>query len=95
MTDESLEHALKAVEIRVGGETVLVDRDIAPLVEALNRLPGVCTLASCQGHASSEFDKRAYVMFDWQGATLWLSVYPDQLPQAVAFIEVLCMYRAL
>ena len=31
-----------------------VDADIVPLCDALNRLPGICTLQSCAGHPAGE-----------------------------------------
>ena len=40
-----------------------VDAGIAPLVIALNELPGCRTFYSCSGHPDSEGDTRAYVSF--------------------------------
>ena len=37
-----------------------VDPDIVPLCDALNRLPGVCTLQSCAGHSAKDSDGPIY-----------------------------------
>lgn len=49
-----------------------VDPDIVPLCDALNRLPGICTLQSCAGHsiADSEVDGLIYP------GHLWLRLGP-------------------
>lgn len=57
--DDSVNHAWDTVPVSV---TVDVDRGIAPLVEAFNRVPGVRTFASCEGHPHSDIEKRGYVM---------------------------------
>lgn len=85
--DDSVIHAWTAIEMSIGGELLCIDAGIAPLVEALNQLPGVRTLASCEGHPHSQYDRRAYVMFEWQGATLWLSVFPDEIAQAADWVR--------
>ncbi len=43
-----------------------VDPDIVPLCDALNLLPGVCTMQSCAGHSSKDSDGPIY------SGTLWL-----------------------
>jgi hypothetical protein len=57
--DESVEHSWNTVPVQVW---VDIDREVAPLVVALNRIPGLRTFASCQGHLGSKDDTRAYVM---------------------------------
>ena len=43
-----------------------VDAEIVPLCNALNQLPGVCTLQSCAGHAANDSDGAEY------SGELWL-----------------------
>ena len=42
-----------------------VDPDIVPLCDALNRLPGVCTLQSCTGHSANDSDGPVYSGVMW------------------------------
>jgi hypothetical protein len=51
------------VEIEIQGEKIEVDREIAPLVEALNKLPGVDTCSSCQSSRRGQLVS-AYVNFN-------------------------------
>ena len=47
-----------------------VDPDIVPLCDALNQLPGVCTLQSCAGHSAEDSDGPIYP------GELWLRLGP-------------------
>jgi len=49
------------VDIRIANEWVTIGREIAPLIDALNRL-GIVTLQSCQG--AMDFDGLAWVQVD-------------------------------
>ena len=58
--DDSVTHAWETVPVSV---IVDADRGIAPLVTALNKIPGVRTFASCEGHPhSTTGNTKPYVM---------------------------------
>ena len=58
--DDSVAHAWDTVPVSV---IVDADRGIAPLVTALNKIPGVRTFASCEGHPhSTTGNTKPYVM---------------------------------
>ena len=40
----------REVPVRIGMETVGIDRDIVNIVKAMNNFPGIRTTESCQGH---------------------------------------------
>jgi hypothetical protein len=56
-----------------------IDAGIAPLVEALNGVPGIVTTVSCEGHPESPHDKRAYVGFTIAGCSVELRVWPEDI----------------
>ena len=60
-------HKTRTVLVRVD-----VDKDIAGVVEYLNTIPGVRTLASCQGTIGEggPHPYNAYVMCTWTGKAL-------------------------
>ncbi len=60
--EESVAHSWNTTPTAV---LVDVDAGIAPLVAALNTVPGIRTYASCQGHRLG-VEKRAYVMLGWR-----------------------------
>jgi len=55
------------VEIEIKGRRVKVDREIAPLVQALNELPGVDTAGSCQESADTRLAFVSFSVSDAQG----------------------------
>ena len=69
-----------------------IDRVIRPLVASLNRLPGLTTKSSCQGHAD---DRRPYVHFVCGEETLRLilaaiTVLNSEEPRQVrVYVEIL------
>jgi hypothetical protein len=69
-----------------------LDRRIAPLVDALNQMPGVETNGSCQGHLD---DRLPYVSFVCDEKSLWPILRGANMlnltePQQVrAYVEVL------
>lgn len=65
-SDDSVRHAWNTIPVQV---TVDIDRGIAPLVQVLNRIPGVRTYASCEGHPSSPTNRRAYVTLSYRGTS--------------------------
>ncbi len=69
MLDESVEHSLNTIPVKVW---IDVDAGIAPLIRALNRIEGLRTMASCQGHRRSMYECRAHVML-WHrdGEPFW------------------------
>lgn len=40
----------RQVPVRIGTETIEIDRDIVNIVKAMNRFPGIRTVHSCSGH---------------------------------------------
>jgi hypothetical protein len=67
-----------------------IDRGIAPLVAALNRLDGVRTVASCAGRPHSLYETRAHVMYHSLGflaepVEWWLQRAADTAGVEVAF----------
>lgn len=60
---ESIEHAWHTTPVQVW---VDVDSGIAEVIRQLNRLPGIRTFASCQGHKVGRADTRGYVMVSWE-----------------------------
>ena len=64
---------------RAKGGLGYVDPDIVPLCDALNRLPGVCTLQSCAGHSAKDSDGLIYP------GELWLRLSP----------EIMCRFEAV
>ncbi len=40
-----------------------IDRNIRPLVDEFNRMPGVTTFSSCEGHEEDEEDEETFVAF--------------------------------
>jgi hypothetical protein len=57
--DDSVTHAWNTEPVAV---IVDVDQGIAPLIKAFNKIPGVRTFASCEGHPHSKEMTDAYVM---------------------------------
>jgi hypothetical protein len=66
------------VELELNGRVERIDAGIAPLVQAMNRLPGVRTRFSCEGHPRSNFERWAWVAFDYRGLRLEIVVEPHQ-----------------
>ncbi len=80
--DDSVAHAHDTTLVEVTPSVFAnIDMGIAPLVRALNILPGVTTYASCQGHPHSPYETRAYVSFTWRGIDMELLVHPDVVDQ--------------
>lgn len=67
------------VPLELDGKVVSIDAGIAPLVLAMNKLPGVRTLWSCEGHPYSALERRPYVVFEYGGHRLEILVEADQL----------------
>ena len=71
----------------------LIDKDIAPLVEILNRFKNILTLDSCQDGAEG-----AYVYFSWTNGstyqTNWkdLGAFLDQLSVRLRDLGLCCGY---
>jgi hypothetical protein len=57
--DDSVAHAWSTEPVSV---IVDIDRGIAPLVRVFNKIPGVRTFASCEGHPHSKEMTAAYLM---------------------------------
>jgi hypothetical protein len=55
-------------------ESVMIDTDIAPLIEVLNKY-GIKTLHSCQG------DRRGYISLDHENVELWIGKINGELQQ--------------
>ena len=73
-----------------------LDRCVAPLVHALNRLPSVETDGSCQGHKD---DRLPYVSFMCDEADIWIILKAVNLlnsrepPQVRAYAEIMAYGR--
>ncbi len=67
------------VDLEIEGRIEHIDAGIAPLVQAINRMPGVRTRFSCEGHPRSNFERRAWVAMDYHGITLEVLVEPGQI----------------
>jgi hypothetical protein len=71
------------VELHFDGQVEHVDAGIATLVDALNRLPGIRTVGSCEGHPWSPCDTRAYVGIAYYGVDIEIRLWPDLVPTLV------------
>ena len=71
--DDGVLHSYDTVAVAVVIQGV--DRGIAPLVEALSRIPGVQTIASCQGRPHSLYETRAHVSWRdlFEPAAPWIA----------------------
>ena len=64
------ERKRRLIKLGAKGGLGYVDPDIVPLCDALNQLPGVCTLQSCAGHSAEDSDGAIYP------GELWLRLGP-------------------
>lgn len=76
------------VPVQIGEGTRDIDAGVAPLVERLNRVPGIRTVSSCEGHPLSPHDQRAYVAFMLGGVDVELRVGVWDVPRLVRELDL-------
>jgi hypothetical protein len=75
------------VPVELAGRIVHLDAGVAPLVLALNRVPGVQTVWSCEGHPQSRIDPRAYVEVECEGVRFRIEVERERLAALTKLVE--------
>jgi hypothetical protein len=77
------------IELELDGRVERIDASIAPLVQALNRLGGLRTLFSCEGHPSSNFERRASVALEYGGVRIEILVEPNKISALSELVSAL------
>jgi len=79
--DDSVAHARNTVPVDVVAD---VDRGIAPLVAALNKIPGVRTFASCEGHPHSTAGNTSPYVMLYVGDVKQVAIVAEAIEAAVS-----------
>ena len=79
--DDSVEHAWNTTPTSV---VIDCDKGIAPLVDALNKIPGVRTFASCEGHPHSTTGNTSPYITLYIGDVKQVAVVSEAIEKAIS-----------